>query len=305
YSVNRCEASELWNSFQIQVLLAPRYSAKEFCEMALLFLNIRMSTEARSGCILRAKNLLVGFHLFQDHRKYGAALWFQTMWKMYEVVEMGKKWGDDLPNFFATLIYHNPDFMDWGPLYDTIFTRIIRAMGLCVREGKITVGDGSGSSSLDGFARFVSSTIGGPCSCQKQLEKMMRTIEPFLHPANEGDHTALVLSFLQYLIREFLGRYEDERIKKIKRKVGFSELPAKLLMMLGTLEPGHVFPRFLDKCGSRHVYPAVFAVCEPHRLTQTLDCMFELVFIIASDEKQGIERRKMEKDWVAEMEKVL
>ncbi|KAK6015020.1 hypothetical protein OSTOST_19563, partial [Ostertagia ostertagi] len=247
----------------------------------------------------------------KDHRKYGAALWFQTMWKMYEVVEMGKKWGDDLPNFFATLIYHNPDFMDWGPLYDTIFTRIIRAMGLCVREGKITVGDGSGSSSLDGFARFVSSTIGGPCSCQKQLEKMMRTIEPFLHPANEGDHTALVLSFLQYLIREFLGRYEDERIKKIKRKVGFSEihpkesmhftsttldtdvrlfvdtllqsilyslyskdgksydLPAKLLMMLGTLEPGHVFPRFLD-----NVYPAVFAVCEPHRLTQTLDCMF-------------------------------
>ncbi|KAK6040644.1 hypothetical protein COOONC_21851 [Cooperia oncophora] len=77
------------------------------------------------------------------------------------------------------------------------------------------------------------------------------------------------------------------------------DLPAKLLMMLGTLEPGHVFPRFLD-----NVYPAMFAVCEPHRLTQTLDCMFELVFIIASDEKQGIERRKMEKDWVAEMEKV-
>ncbi|PIO71577.1 hypothetical protein TELCIR_06521 [Teladorsagia circumcincta] len=31
--------------------------------------------------------------------------------------------------------------------------------------------------------------------------------------------------------------------------------------------------------------------------------MFELVFIIASDDKQGIERRKMEKDWVTEMEK--
>lgn len=52
------------------------------------------------------------------------------------------------------------------------------------------------------------------------------------------------------------------------------------------------------------VYPAMFAVDEPHRLTQTLDCMFELVFIIASDEKVGIERRKMEKDWVVDMEKV-
>ncbi|VDP22283.1 unnamed protein product [Heligmosomoides polygyrus] len=122
---------------------------------------------------------------------------------------------------------------------------------------------------------------------------MMRTIEPFMHPANEGDHTGMVLTFLQYLIREFLGRYEDERVKKNKRK-----LPAKLLMMLGTLQPGRVFPKFLD-----NVYPAMFAVDEPHRLTQTLDCMFELVFIIASDEKVGIERRKMEKDWVVDMEK--
>uniref|UniRef100_A0A7I4YPD5 BLM10_mid domain-containing protein n=2 Tax=Haemonchus contortus TaxID=6289 RepID=A0A7I4YPD5_HAECO len=301
------DSPKIWE--KVQVLLAPRYSAKEFCEMALLFLNIRMPTE--------------------DHKKYGAGLWFQTMWKMYEVAEMGKKWGDDLPNFFATLIYHNPDFMDWRPLYDTIFTRIIRALGLCIREGKVTVGDGSGSSSLDGFARFVSSTIGGPYCCRKQLEKMMKTIEPFLHPSNEGDHTAQVLSFLQYLIREFLGRYEDERIKKNKRKVSQEfylkdvdvrsfvnallqpilyslyskdgksyELPAKLLMMLGTLEPGLVFPRFLE-----NVYPAMFAVCEPHRLTQTLDCMFELVYIIGGDEKQGIERKKMEKDWVAEMEK--
>ncbi|VDL79910.1 unnamed protein product [Nippostrongylus brasiliensis] len=238
----------------------------------------------------------------QDHKKYGAALWFPTMWKMYEVVEMGRKWGDDLPSFFATLIYHNPDFMDWRPLYETIFTRIIRALG-----------------------------------CQKQLEKMMRTIEPFMHPSNEGDHTGMVLAFLQYLIREFLGRFEDERVKKKKRKVfeklllvpqayylsdvdiklfveallqtvlyslyskdGKSyDLPSKLLMMLGYLQPGIVFPKFLD-----NVYPAMFAVCEPHRLTQTLDCMFELMFIIACDNKPDTVRKKMEKDWVQEMEKV-
>lgn len=141
------ESPNIWK--KVQVLLAPRYSAKEFCEMALLFLNIRMSTE--------------------DHKKYGAALWFETMWKMYEVVEMGRKWGDDLPNLFATLVYHNPDFMDWSPLYDTIFTRIIRAMGLCVREGKITV-----SSLRRGTVgvreRVVTSTVTAaaghvPCLC--------------------------------------------------------------------------------------------------------------------------------------------
>lgn len=29
--------------------------------------------------------------------------------------------------------------MDWTPLYDTIFTRSIRAMGLSIREGKVAV----------------------------------------------------------------------------------------------------------------------------------------------------------------------
>ncbi|KAK6750531.1 hypothetical protein RB195_002481 [Necator americanus] len=301
------DSPKIWE--KVQTHLAPRYSAREFCEMALLFLNVRMSTE--------------------DHKKYGAALWFETMWKMYEVVEMGKKWGEDLPNLFATLVYYNPDFMDWRPLYDTIFTRIIRAMGLCIREGKIVVGDGSGSSSLDGFAKFVSSTVGGPYSCQKNIERMMKMIEPFMHPSNESDHTAMVLTFFQNLLREFILRYEEERVKKHRRKVpkefyltdndiklfvdatlqsllyslyskdGKSyDLPAKLVMVLGALEPGLVFPKFLEQ-----VYPAMFAVCEPHRLTQTLDCMFELMFIIACDEKVGIKRLKMEKDWVEEMEK--
>ncbi|KAK6055432.1 hypothetical protein COOONC_07061, partial [Cooperia oncophora] len=106
-------------NFQIQVHLSPVYSTKEFCDLALLFLPIRMSTE--------------------EHKKYGAALWFDTMWKMYEVVEMGDKWGSELPNLFATLAYNNPDFMDWSPIYDTVFTRSIRAMGLSIREGKTPV----------------------------------------------------------------------------------------------------------------------------------------------------------------------
>ncbi|VDK40474.1 unnamed protein product [Cylicostephanus goldi] len=250
------ESPRIWK--KVQIHLAPRYSCKEFCEMALLFLNVRMSTE--------------------DHKKYGASLWFETMWKMYEFVEMGKNWGEDLPILFATLAYHNPDFMDWRPMYDSIFTRIIRAMGLCIREGKIVVGDGTGSSSLDGFAKFVSSTIGGPYSCQKHLDRMMKLIEPFMHPANESDHTATVLLFFQNLLREFAARYEEERVKKHRRKVAKEfylnnndirlfvmsilqsllyslyskdgksyDLPAKLVMILAALEPGRVFPKFLEQ----------------------------------------------------------
>ncbi|PIO65195.1 hypothetical protein TELCIR_13149, partial [Teladorsagia circumcincta] len=92
---------------------------KEFCDLALLFLPVRMSTE--------------------EHKQYGAALWFETMWTMYEVVEMGDRWGSELPNLFATLSYNNPDFMDWSIIYDTVFTRSLRAMGLSIREGKTPI----------------------------------------------------------------------------------------------------------------------------------------------------------------------
>lgn len=134
------DAPKIWE--KIQVHLSPRYSTTEFCDLALLFLSVKMTTE--------------------EHKNYGAGLWFDTIWKMYEVVEMGDKWGSELPNLFATLAYNNPDFMDWTSLYDTIFTRIIRAMGLTIREGKVAVGDGTGATSLGGLARMVVATLGGP-----------------------------------------------------------------------------------------------------------------------------------------------
>ncbi|RCN49062.1 hypothetical protein ANCCAN_04807 [Ancylostoma caninum] len=64
-------------------------------------------------------------------------------------------------------------------------------------------------------------------------------------------------------------------------------------MILGALCPGRVFPS---------AYPAIFAVDEPHRLTQTLDCLFEMVFLIGNDSDPTIGRLNMEKDWIIEME---
>ncbi|VDM65416.1 unnamed protein product [Strongylus vulgaris] len=293
----------------IQVYLSPRYSTKEFCDLALMFLPIRMTTE--------------------EHKKYGATLWFETMWKMYEVVEMGSKWGDELPNLFATLAYNNPDFMDWSPLYDTIFTRTIRSLGLSIREGKVLVGETVGALSVGGLARMVVATLGGPYGCQKHLERMMQLIEPFMHPSNESSHTLLVLVFLQNVLQEMVNRYREERIKKNKRTVPIkfyltdddidnftdailqsllyslytkdgraSKAPARLVMILGSLCPGRVFPRFFE-----HAYTAIFAVDEPHRLTQTMNCLFEMVFLIAHDDDPNTKRLACQRDWIEEMEK--
>ncbi|KAK6031584.1 hypothetical protein OSTOST_02261 [Ostertagia ostertagi] len=159
---------------------------------------------------------------------------------------------------------------------------------------------------------------------------MMKMVEPFMHPSNESSHTLLVLVFLQNVLQETVNRYKEERIKKHKRKVPkeyfltdedivqfteailpsllyamytkdgvTSKAPSKLVMILCALCPGRVFPKVFE-----HIYPAIFAVEEPHRLTQTLSCLFELVFLISQDNDPNLPRIPMEKDWISEMEEI-
>lgn len=54
-------------------------------------------------------------------------------------------------------------------------------------------------------------------------------------------------------------------------------------MGLSALKPEVVIPRFLE-----HTYPALDAVCEPHRLLNTLECLVEVVYQIAADEKPRV-----------------
>ncbi|PIO71773.1 hypothetical protein TELCIR_06323 [Teladorsagia circumcincta] len=172
----------------------------------------------QAGCPENEK-IEIYLRLDDEHKQYGAALWFETMWTMYEVVEMGDRWGSELPNLFATLSYNNPDFMDWSLIYDTVFTRSLRAMGLSIREGKTPAGGATAVESLGGLARIVVATFGGPRGCQGHLQRMMKMVEPFMHPSNESSHTLLVLVFLQNLLQEMVNRYREERIKNHKRRV--------------------------------------------------------------------------------------
>ncbi|KAK6055433.1 hypothetical protein COOONC_07062, partial [Cooperia oncophora] len=60
-----------------------------------------------------------------------------------------------------------------------------------------------------------------------------------------------------------------------------SKAPSKLVMILlctaTYLSRSRVFPKVFE-----HIYPAIFAVDEPHRLTQTLSCLYNLnVFVIS------------------------
>lgn len=192
------------------------------------------------------------------------------------------------------------------------------------------MGDGTGAESLGGLARMVVATLGGPYGCQRYLTRMMKLVEPFMHPSNESSHTLLVLVFLQSVLTETVNRYKEERVKNHKREVEkrfyltdddiakftdsilpsllyslytkdgvASKAPAKMVMMLCSICPGRVFPKIFE-----HIYPAIFAVDEPHRLTQTLNCLLELLFLVSQDSDPGLKRTPMDRDWITEMEEI-
>ncbi|CAI4233051.1 unnamed protein product [Auanema sp. JU1783] len=297
---------EIWEKLQVHI--SPRYSNKIFSNLCLIFLPTNLTAE--------------------EHHKFGAALWWETTWGFYSVVEMGHFWGDEFPMLFSYLHYNSPDFMDFTLLYDDTFTRILRSMGLSMRKGKIVIGDGGGMQNIDTYAHWVSNWLGGPKSCQPQLARLMKCLEPFLHPSNAGDHTNIILLFMQCMCDRLVKRVYEERIKKHKRecpeKYYLSDddisqfvdvlLPptltalyngddlkmcTKVVMMLASLDPGAVIPKFLE-----HTYPALNAVCEPHRLIQTLDCLIELAFQLAVDTLPERKKASIDGNWMAELEKI-
>lgn len=132
--------------------------------------------------------------------------------------------------------------------------------------------------SLASFAIWVGDLLGGPRSCQPQLGRLMKCMEAYLHPSNNGDHTGNILEFMKELADRMRERLYQERIKKHKRKIPSeyyltdkdvgqfvssmlqptlvalfqpeteqSTVACNILQILAALDPGLVLPRYLEQ----------------------------------------------------------
>lgn len=151
-------------------------------------------------------------------------------------------------------------------------------MGLPMRSGKIVVGDSTSSTNLVHFARWAGDLLGGPQSCQPQLSRLMKCMEIYLHPSNNGDHTGLILEFMKEVTDRVKERVYHERVKTHKRKVPLvyflkeddlvqfvecmlqptlvalfnedveeSTMACEVLRNLAALQPGVVLPKYLEQ----------------------------------------------------------
>ncbi|VDM43246.1 unnamed protein product [Toxocara canis] len=271
----------------------------------------------------------------EDHKKYGAVLWFDELWHFYNFVEMNSSWESRIQRIFSAISEYCPGYVDWTSKHTIIFSKVLRTLNLSVRDGKVSVGDGAGMGSETAGAEWIIWMLGGPNeSAEIHLRRVIRCIESFLHPLHDGLHTLTLQSFLAALVNEMVRRVRIERVRrKTKHKnhsnfwvpewmrltdiqiesfvslllpsVTYSafstvetSLPSYILRYLAFLAPNLVLPQVLDL-----VYPSLSATTEPNRLKQSLECLVDICVSLVRDngEHQYPRFNTCKLDWVAEL----
>ena len=85
----------------------------------------------------------------------------------------------------ARLARCNIGYIDWEPHIPIMFTRFLRSLNLPVSYRSI---QSSKHNKLDtsAMALWIVSVLGGNSSAQKYLDKFMKALESYFHPANIG-----------------------------------------------------------------------------------------------------------------------
>uniref|UniRef100_A0A915A2Z6 Proteasome activator Blm10 mid region domain-containing protein n=1 Tax=Parascaris univalens TaxID=6257 RepID=A0A915A2Z6_PARUN len=267
----------------------------------------------------------------EEHERYGAGLWFDELWHFFIFAEMNSSWEAELPAIFASLAFHCPGCIDWSSKHTVIFSKLLRSMNLPVRSGSGVAGDGAATANgaQKTAAKWIVWMLGGTDnSAEIHTLRLIRCLESFVHPLQEGGHTPVLRTFFYKLVQEMAHRIRIERVcKKTRSHVPndmrltdhnietfvTAVLPSALFLIFSTDEhkesyqtirflsfiaPQLVLPKVLDL-----VYPSLSTLTSPHRLKQSLECLVACCVPLVRD-NGGVEYENFvncSKDWIKEM----
>ncbi|VDM42798.1 unnamed protein product [Toxocara canis] len=201
-------------------------------------------------------------------------------------------------------------------------------MNLPLRGGSTTNSEGAAAAQKTAAKWIIWMLGGADNSAETHLLRMIRCLESFLHPLQEGEHSPTLRTFLFKLVQEMAHRIRIERVcKKTRNHVPMdmrltdynietfvtAVLPPALFSVYSTGEnteiyqtirylsfiaPQLVLPKVLDL-----VYPSLSTLTAPHRLSQSLECLVACCVPLVRDDG-GIEYENFvncTKDWIKEM----
>lgn len=228
----------------------------------------------------------------------GHQLWLHEFMHLWEVCHNAPAWEGHMMRLMARLARCNIGYIDWEPYIPLMFTRFLHNLKLPVFYQNVQY---SKHRKLDisATALWIVSVLGGGSTAQKYLDKFMKAIESYFHPANFGCWLVKLKDLLQKLPYYFIQRLHMERYKKLTwetpvpsshrlseeditnfvesikpvamqamfSKMGLAEV-TQAFQHLATLRPAIIIPQIVER-----MYCTLEALTEPHKLTAAMQCV--------------------------------
>nr|CAD7394947.1 unnamed protein product [Timema cristinae] len=227
----------------------------------------------------------------------GYQLWFHEFMDLWGACHNAPIWEGEMMWLMARLANRNIGYIDWEPYIPLMFTRFLRSLSLPVVY-KQTHATKHHKLNSGAMAKWIVAVLGGGSSAQKYLNKFMKTLESYFHPANFGHWLLKLKDFLRKLPYCFVLRVNFERYKKtwetqvpdshkltedditsfvesvqpVAMQAMFSKLGATdvihALQHLATLRPSLIIPQVIER-----MYANLETLTEPHKLTAAMQCV--------------------------------
>ncbi|XP_029164235.1 proteasome activator complex subunit 4B-like isoform X2 [Nylanderia fulva] len=247
---------------------------------------------------LQTLECILPLQLPPEHHVIGHQLWFDEFMTFWKVCHNAPLWENQMLCLMTRLAANNIGYIDWEPHFPLMFTRFIRCLNLPVVY-KQTQHSKSHKLEMEYIALWIVAVLGNGSSAQMYLEKFLKTIETYFHPANFGRWMGKLRELLIKLPYHFISRLHKERYAKrtwetpipnnykltdsdvdafvksmlpVAMTAMFSKLGVNdachALQYLATMRPNLVIPDMLDR-----MYSTFDSLTEPHKLTASMICM--------------------------------
>ncbi|XP_016837530.1 proteasome activator complex subunit 4 [Nasonia vitripennis] len=256
--------------------------------------------------------IIEGFQLFlpvqlnPEYHSFGHELWFHEFMKLWEVCDSCcHEWGDNMMNLMSKLAYYNIGYIDWEPYIPLMFTRFVQSFNLPVAYKDIAR-NRTFSICPYYIGIWIASALGNKSKTQTYLDKLLKTVETYSHPANYGSWLESLGELFVTVSYFVVLRINRERYQNNSKKPNWkapipdshkltdadidafveSMIPIAMLGIfnkrctqlfydtlkhLVDMRPNLVIPKILEK-----VYPTLGGDIEPHKMITAMKCMITI-----------------------------
>lgn len=137
--------------------------------------------------VIKSFELFLPVQLSVQNSSLGYELWFHEFMKLWKVCSSNAHtWAGSMMQLMAKLACNNIGYIDWEPYIPLMFTRFVQSFHLPVYYKKVAYQMISYKVGPNAISLWIASVLGGGSSAQSYLEKFLKTVETYFHPANYG-----------------------------------------------------------------------------------------------------------------------